>query len=958
MLVVAIYTLTAAVTSAMVEADTMPLVRRRTLPVKQNERNELMSIAIEISMSLNQAIPMEMEFNSNIDAIVVGTIDESSSYPTFSPRMTETFDIMSMPKLEQYDMSIALDENSMSMTLFETKAISESMFFLPTSISCLLGGSDVAICCPNFITRTPATDNDGVCSLLGCLNLGGDDDKFLNDGCTCTDIATACDSVALLSSMVSNLPEACESATTCCQTGTSNDDWDTCMSTVHLPDFSSYLPEMTESPVSSPTIAIEMSMPLKQSEISIMLDETSLSMPPIGFGEMSMSMGTNLIGVMSMPKLEQYDMSIALDENSMSMTLFETKAISESMFFLPTSISCLLGGSDVAICCPNFITRTPATDNDGVCSLLGCLNLGGDDDKFLNDGCTCTDIATACDSVALLSSMVSNLPEACESATTCCQTETSNDDWDTCMSTVQAPDFSSYLPDNPNHKEKTESPASSPTIAIEMSMPLKQNDISIMLDQTSMSMPPIVLIEMSMSMGTSRPAADLINSPTSSEPTSSPWPSINDKLTVPSSSLPTKSRSKAPAQSSMTAAPTTSSPKSNVESPDLVAFVTKTQLQLTGVYSEMDDPAANIFKQSCVSFLNDFLLDAQTNIHDIKCAIYSQQVLSGRRLGSGELSTLMNGRRMLVPRDLKGESSLLVDVIVDGIATSNDTDSEASDISFTNQVTDTFASHSTEFTRELQDDGRDAGIDYFDDLTSTSVNSPGGEVSEIIDDNSDGPEDNTSNKGQYLAIATIALSGLVIVGLFALVLHRIRKQSDDLVDESMEPYLSELIIDEEFESVRLNSQRDQPQRSTSIGTLDLSPRDNLTPMNASTGLSYKYSLDEGLASPESLLSPLSATGQKVVDWINCKEFTQGNRTEVHITAPPGKLGIIIDTCPEGPVVHSIKDNSPLLGLIFTGDMIVAIDDEDTTGWSAHYLTRLVAQKSKVTRKLTVLRSGS
>lgn len=743
MLVVAIYTLTAAVTAAMVEASTMPLVRRRTLPVKQNERNELMSIAIEISMSLNQAIPMEMEFNSNIDTIVVGTIDESSSYPTFSPRMTETFDIMSMPKLEQYDMSIALDENSMSMTLFETKAISESVFFLPTSISCLLGGSDVAICCPNFITKTPATDNDGVCSLLGCLNLGGDDDKFLNDGCTCTDIATACDSVALLSSMVSNLPEACESATTCCQTGTSNDDWDTC------------------------------------------------------------------------------------------------------------------------------------------------------------------------------------------------------------MSSVQAPDFRSYLPINPNHKEKTESPVSSPTIAIEI--------ISIMLDQTSMSMPPIVLIEMSMSMGTNRPAANQINSPTSSEPTSSPWPSINDKLTVPSSSLPTKSPSKAPVQSSMTAAPTTSSPVSNVESPDIVAFVTKTQLQLTGVYSEMDDPAANIFKQSCVSFLNDFLLDAQTNIHDIKCAIYNQQLLSGRRLGSGELSTLMNGHRMLVPRDLKGESSLLVDVIVDGIATSNDTDSKAS-VSFTNQVTDTFASHSTEFTRELQDNGRDAGIDYFDDLTLTSVNSPGGEVSEIIDDNSDGPEDNTSKTGQYLAIATIALSGLVIVGLFTLVLHRIRKQSDDLVDESMEPYLSEWIIDEEFESVQLNSLRDQPQRITSIGTLDLSPRDNLTPMNASTGLSYKYSLDEGLASPESILSSLSATGQKVVEWINCKEFTQGNRTEV--LAPPGKLGIIIDTCPEGPVVHSIKDNSPLLGLIFTGDMIVAIDDEDTTGWSAHYLTRLVAQKSKVTRKLTVLRSGS
>lgn len=654
---------------------------------------------------------------------------------------------------------------------------------------------------------------------------------------------------------------------------------------------------------------------------------------------------TESVDIMSMPKSEQYDMSIARDENSMSMTLFESKAISESMFFLPTSISCLLGGSDVAACCPNFISKTPATGNDGVCSLLGCLILEGDDDKFLNDECTCTDIATACDSVALLSSMVSNLPEACESANACCLTGTSNDDWNTCMSTVQVPDFSSYLPG------MTEAPVSSPTIATEMSMPLKQSDISITLDETSLSMPPIGLGEMSMSMG-------LISFPTSSEPTSSPWPSINDSLTVPTSSLPTKSPSKAPVQSLMTAAPTTSSPesKSDVESPDLVAFVTKAQLSLTGLYSEMDDTAVNIFKQSCVSFLNDFLLDAQTNIRDIKCAIYNQQVLSGRRLGSGESSTLINGRRMLVPRDLKGESSLLVDVMVDGIATSNDTDSKASDISFTNQVTDTFASHSTEFTRQLQDNGGDAGIDCFDDLTSTSVHSNGGEVSEIVDDTSDDPDNNTnSKKGQYLAIATIALSGLVTVVLFTLVLHRIRKQSNESIDESMEPYLSELIIDEESESGQLNSLREKPP---SIRTLDLSPRDNLTPMNASTGLSYKYSLDEGLASPESIVSPLSATGQKVVDWINCKEFTQANKAKFHMMAPPGKLGIIIDTCPEGPVVHSIKDNSPLLGLIFTGDMIVAIDDEDTTGWSAHYLTRLVAQKSKVARKLTVLRSAN
>jgi len=81
-----------------------------------------------------------------------------------------------------------------------------------------------------------------------------------------------------------------------------------------------------------------------------------------------------------------------------------------------------------------------------------------------------------------------------------------------------------------------------------------------------------------------------------------------------------------------------------------------------------------------------------------------------------------------------------------------------------------------------------------------------------------------------------------------------------------------------------------------------------------------------------------------------------NQQSVNIVAPPGKLGIIIDTCSEGPIVHGVKVGSPLEGLIFKGDLIVAIDDEDTREWSAHFLTKLVAKKSKMTRKITVLRS--
>jgi len=75
----------------------------------------------------------------------------------------------------------------------------------------------------------------------------------------------------------------------------------------------------------------------------------------------------------------------------------------------------------------------------------------------------------------------------------------------------------------------------------------------------------------------------------------------------------------------------------------------------------------------------------------------------------------------------------------------------------------------------------------------------------------------------------------------------------------------------------------------------------------------------------------------------------------HVLAPPGAVGIIVDTSPDGPAVHSLKSASPMLGLISPGDLIVALDDEDTRHMTAAMLTRLMAQKStQRERKITLL----
>lgn len=74
-----------------------------------------------------------------------------------------------------------------------------------------------------------------------------------------------------------------------------------------------------------------------------------------------------------------------------------------------------------------------------------------------------------------------------------------------------------------------------------------------------------------------------------------------------------------------------------------------------------------------------------------------------------------------------------------------------------------------------------------------------------------------------------------------------------------------------------------------------------------------------------------------------------------VFAPSGPIGIVVDTTKHGPVVHSLKPTSPMLGLINPGDLIVGLDDMDTRSMTAASLTRLMARKSnQKERKITLL----
>lgn len=70
------------------------------------------------------------------------------------------------------------------------------------------------------------------------------------------------------------------------------------------------------------------------------------------------------------------------------------------------------------------------------------------------------------------------------------------------------------------------------------------------------------------------------------------------------------------------------------------------------------------------------------------------------------------------------------------------------------------------------------------------------------------------------------------------------------------------------------------------------------------------------------------------------------------------LGIVIDTTLDGPVVHKVNPGSALEGKLWSGDLIVAIDDVDTRAMNATSITALMVKTANQRRKLTILSDPS
>jgi hypothetical protein len=143
-------------------------------------------------------------------------------------------------------------------------------------------------------------------------------------------------------------------------------------------------------------------------------------------------------------------------------------------------------------------------------------------------------------------------------------------------------------------------------------------------------------------------------------------------------------------------------------------------------------------------------------------------------------------------------------------------------------------------------------------------------------------------------------------------------------------------------------------------------------MMGADSMSYAYSLDHGFDGQSQAPSDISPTNydgvSEIITGSNSGEnFEVGfaaaaaaatNEITRECYAPPGKLGIVIDTTLKGPVVHSINPGSPLEGVVWPGDRIVAIDDVDCQTMSATAITDLMVKTADKRRKLTIVSDAS
>jgi hypothetical protein len=256
------------------------------------------------------------------------------------------------------------------------------------------------------------------------------------------------------------------------------------------------------------------------------------------------------------------------------------------------------------------------------------------------------------------------------------------------------------------------------------------------------------------------------------------------------------------------------------------------------------------------------------------------------------------GRRRL------GGGSLVVDMNFTGSTFDDDGQKKMDTV-----IHNAFADKSELFINELKNKGEVAEVTTFGELYSFTSVQESSEKSAVQSGSGSIEEGGDVNNASLIVIVTGV--GLIVVVVAGLAISRRNKHPARMIEE---------------------------ETAVSVG-----PPSKIIAPKKEGGFNFDFGFLNSLSQEtQSYLSKL-LTPDEVVPKVRREVF-----------APRGKLGIITEDSAAGVIVHSLREDSPLEGLLFPGDLIEALDSMDISHLSSSSLTKLMISKSNYERKITVL----
>ncbi|KAL7512692.1 hypothetical protein ACHAXN_009739 [Cyclotella atomus] len=374
----------------------------------------------------------------------------------------------------------------------------------------------------------------------------------------------------------------------------------------------------------------------------------------------------------------------------------------------------------------------------------------------------------------------------------------------------------------------------------------------------------------------------------------------------------------------------------------------KVRIQLDNIEAALSDDSKSLFESVCTSFLEEQLSIATPPISDLNCVVVEESFEAQSSTRSRFLRS--DGRKL--------SQLYLADVKVTGSALSTQSHQTPESIKFKELCVGTFTVQGFLFVRALKEAEEESSSDV---SVFQSVENARGVMTydaseatsgEQIDDPSN-PDGESLSTGVLAAIAAGSVfCAVCFLAFIAVKARNKRKNKYSYMDErnqSAKTNKSAKNVDStiygEFPELR-------PSPTNSDGTgHTFSSRPSPTNSQGSGPTITPVSIRSNAEEVEVDMIPSTFSGDsKVASVLN-------SRVRRDLQAPPGKLGIMVaNTAGFGPAVHTLRDSSPMAGLIFVNDIIIAINDTDTREFTATQITQMMKDTVDQERKITVLSS--